>query len=66
MTDPEALVWAAAFAAAVVTGEAFRSGQSAFEFAHRAVHMLRTTRIRGRDENPAVKMLREFRMDDES
>lgn len=60
MTEPEAMVYAAAFAAACVSGH---NHYDCVEAAHFAVRTLRSVRIRERRESPAIRMLCDFRMD---
>ena len=58
MSDPEALVWAAAFAHEIAAG---REPDTAAMTARRAVAALRNFRVRGRDQQPFVETLVDFR-----
>lgn len=58
MTDPERMVWAAAFTQTLINSE---DQEVAVEVALRAVSALRSIRVRGRHEQTPYRMLREFR-----
>lgn len=77
MTEPESLVWAVAFVVGLkeavsdyqinelpIADQPVARRDHATERAHQAVSALRQVRVRGRDEQPAYRMLRDFRMDD--
>ena len=66
LTEPEALVWAAAFASALqheTTPSRGTAIQDAVWRAHHAVTMLRSARVRDRRDMPMIRMLCDFRMD---
>ena len=62
LSDPESQVYAAAFA-----NSYYRNcdGEQAAKVAHEAVLALRTVRVNGRREQSFIKMLADFRLDDE-
>lgn len=61
MTEPESLVFAAAFGAACVQGANHRD---ALADGVRAVQTLRSIRVRDRRDHTHTKMLQDFRMDE--
>lgn len=68
LTEPEALVWAAAFTANINCRPIAphihpMDADEAVKAAHRAVTALRSVRVGGRHEQPDIRMMVDFRMD---
>lgn len=62
LTEPESAVYAHVFAESYYRN---CDAEDAAKHAHAAVLALRSIRVNGRREQPYIKMLRDFRLDDE-
>jgi hypothetical protein len=66
LTEPESLVWAAAFVASLERQDVGLITENVQERALKkawlAVQLLRNVRLKGRDEQPMIRMLMDFRM----